>query len=129
MKVWGVGEYTIRYLAVRGDLCAESIKKQGAALSFHLVPESTKYARRAAPSLSGKPGRRLRSVCHHGMRNFIRGLFHYEATRVKSAAGDWKSADAFERDLYRLANINIGSTDRPCRIIDTCDCKRKEGSC
>ena len=77
------------------------------------------YARRQY-----RTGHRSVSLCWHGFRDFVSIVFLLGAQRVQTMAGDWDSLDAFNDDLYRIANINVGSMMEPRSLgwDNVCEC-------
>ena len=80
------------------------VSKNVIQVSLRAHTSDSPYARRAF-----RTGHRSVNLCWHGFRDFVYGVFLAGATRVKTAVGDWDSLDAFNADLYRIANINVGS--------------------
>ncbi len=69
-------------------------------------------------------GHRSVNLCWHGFRDFVTCVFILGARRVQTKVGDWDSLDAFNDDLYRIANINVGSMMEP-RFLgwdNVCEC-------
>lgn len=118
MKVKGIKLESITWIAKNLDIELSNIRKAGRFIAFKASPVSSyaKYARRTGS------GRRIKALCYHGRRDFIQELFNGGATAVETAHGRWYSKSAFERDLYRLANINVGSIMYPALMITLCDC-------
>lgn len=77
-------------------------------VSLRAHTSDSPYARRQF-----RNGHRSVNLCWHGFRDFVSGVFLTGATRVKTMVGDWDSLDAFNADLPRLANINVGSMFEP----------------
>lgn len=66
------------------------------------------YARRQF-----RTGYRSVNLCWHGFRDFVSCILLLGATRVQTAMGDWDSLDTFNKDLPRLAMVNVGSMVEP----------------
>ncbi len=88
-------------------------------VSLRAHTSDSPYARRQF-----RNGHRSVNLCWHGFRDFVACVLLLGATRVKTVVGDWDSTDAFNADLYRLANINVGSMMEP-RFLgwdNECEC-------
>ncbi len=88
-------------------------------VSLRAHTSDSKYARRQFST-----GHRSVNLCWHGFRDFVSNIFLLGARRVQTMAGDWDSLDAFNADLYRIANINVGSMASP-RFLgwdNQCEC-------
>ena len=88
-------------------------------VSLRAHTSDSKYARRQF-----RNGHRSVNLCWHGFRDFVSIVFLLGARRVQTMAGDWDSLDAFKDDLYRIANINVGSMMEP-RFLgwdNVCEC-------
>jgi hypothetical protein len=133
MKVWGLTEGEI--VGATGDLGLRMSnvrvtgrERRTVAFKVDAQTSRSEYARRSAPNGSGKEfGRRLTALCHHGWRDLTDGLFDAGAERVQTAQGSWKSREEFDRDLDRLARLNIGSIMYPFFFIQACEEKHAGG--
>lgn len=88
-------------------------------VSLRAHTSDSKYARRQF-----RNGHRSVNLCWHGFKDFVSCILLLGATRVHTMAGDWDSLDAFDADLYRIANINVGSMYAP-RFLgwdNQCEC-------
>ena len=88
-------------------------------VSLRAHTSDSKYARRQF-----RNGHRSVNLCWHGFRDFVSIILMLGARRVQTRAGDWDSLDAFNADLYRIANINVGSMMEP-RFLgwdNECEC-------
>lgn len=95
------------------------VSKNVIQVSLRAHTSDSVYARRAF-----RTGHRSVSLCWHGFRDFVSNVFLLGARRVQTMAGDWDSLDAFNADLYRVANINVGSMMEP-RFLgwdNVCEC-------
>lgn len=95
------------------------VSKNVIQVSLRAHTSDSKYARRQF-----RNGHRSVNLCWHGFRDFVSCILLLGARRVQTTAGDWDSTDAFNADLYRIANINVGSMMEP-RFLgwdNACEC-------
>ncbi len=95
---------TISGLDIEVDQSFRQVSKNVIQVSLRAHTSDSKYARRQF-----RTGYRSVHLCWHGFRDFVSGVFLLGARRVQTTVGDWDSLDAFNDDLYRIANINVGS--------------------
>jgi len=127
MKVWGVDHTDLRSIARDLGLVVYNGRPEGRAYAFRLVPSGLKYQRKGQQLYTRKDGttyrKRIKAVCYHGFRDFIKTTFDRGATRVQSTWGDWSGLTEFERDLSELAHRNVGSMVEPVEMIELCECE------
>ena len=115
----GIVEDIISGLDIEVSQTFRQVSKNVIQVSLRAHTSDSKYARRQF-----RTGHRSVSLCWHGFKDFITCVLLLGARRVQTVAGDWDSLDAFQDDLYRIANINVGSMMEP-RFLgwdNQCEC-------
>lgn len=92
----------------------ENIRVHKTYVEFKLNPPNSrhKYARTTAR------GRALKACSYEAFRDFITLAFRGGAVKVQSTLGTWHCYQAFQEDLPRLAQINVGSQAFPVYMRD-----------
>lgn len=127
MKVWGLAESELEFIARQLDMELDNVRREGRAVAFKLNPTSSRarYARRSSyDGFTGKEGRRLKACCYHGFRDFGLLAFAAGATRMQSSfvggRNDFHNVAEFARAWERLAYANIGTMMCPWEMINAC---------
>ncbi len=84
------------------------VSKNVIQVSLRAHTSDSPYARRQF-----RNGHRSVNLCWHGFRDFVSCILLTGARRVQTMAGDWDSLEAFNKDLSRIADINVGSMIEP----------------
>lgn len=130
MQVWGINEETVRGIVhnVSDEMWEGNVEikesrdvsgpRRGASATFTLRVASS---RGSGAHMAGS-GRRTVGACWHVHRDVVRALFHYGATRVKSAFADYRSLEHFEEIHEGTYSQNVGSMMAPASYGALCEC-------
>lgn len=116
MRVKGLSFDHLQSISLSLDMALTNAREIGRFFSFRLVPKSsdTYYSRKTAS------GRRVKALCFHGWRDFIRVSFSRGATVITSTLGRWTSQEEFDADIPRIKALNIGSVQTPLTMLELC---------
>ena len=121
MRVYGLQKADIQTVMDKmGIIPAQSFDQTSrncVQISLRAETSDSVYARRSFGS-----GHRSVSLCWHGFRDFIRGVFQLGATRAVTALGRWESEEDFDDGLRELAETNVGSMVYP-QYLGEGECK------
>lgn len=121
MKVYGIMEEAIQETMDAMDIKEQSFKrlsKNCIQISLRAKTSRGRYARRSYRSHHYSV-----SLCWHGFERFIRAMLEQGASRVHTSLGDWTSVGAFQDDLTRLANVNVGSMVHHLYLYEDSKCE------
>lgn len=116
MRVRGIDFDVLYNLATSLDMVIRNERQIGKFYGFKLSPKSsqTYYSRKS------QSGRRVKALCFHGWRDFIRAVLSHGANCVTSTMGRWTSIEEFNADLPRIKGINVGSMLHPMLMSELC---------
>lgn len=119
MRVYGIHFSALQTIAADLNMVlhdGDTVSYSEPGYTFRLKGKNS----RTFYSKTSPAGRRITSVCFHGMRDFIRVCFMRGATKISSIHGKWTSIEKFNQDLPRMAGLNVGTALVPRTMPSLC---------